>query len=395
MKQGIVVLVALCAQILCSDGFSTPVTMPSKLIIPTATRSAGSKQARSPTALHVWWFGGTESGETTLDGDSCELVAVRIDRTSSNSRKIAGSISIEAPLRDVWAVLSDYNRLATHVPNLVESRIVSTQSKGKAGDGSFRCKLYQKGAQKIVGFEFGASVTMAMTERIVASAETQEERVIGFECVDSFFFSEFDGEWRATEQIGENGELETSLSYTVDVRPKGPVPVAALEWRIREDVPTNLRAVKKASMGLGPLGVLDSFSKKSLAPASGSKAPEKAQSSRSVVTLKTKPPPPRTETNAIRRAAVRYQTTAPNRRGLKKQTGQATKKTPEPVPAMARAARTVDSMRKRSTFKVTWDADETMAAYLREKVRCFDRITPASEESRRHRGDGAPWMPLP
>jgi hypothetical protein len=38
------------------------------------------------------------------------------------------------------------------------------------------------------------------------------------------------------------------VSYSVDVKPRGPVPVAALEWRIREDVPTNLRAVKKASM---------------------------------------------------------------------------------------------------------------------------------------------------
>ena len=46
-----------------------------------------------------------------------------------------------------------------------------------------------------------------------------------------------------------------TVSYTVEVRPKGPVPVAALEWRIQEDVPTNLRAVKKASMEVGAEGV--------------------------------------------------------------------------------------------------------------------------------------------
>merc|ERR1711862_991723 len=39
-------------------------------------------------------------------------------------------------------------------------------------------------------------------------------------------------------------------------RPKGPVPVVALEWRIREDVPTNLRAVKKAAIDVGKEGVL-------------------------------------------------------------------------------------------------------------------------------------------
>jgi len=33
----------------------------------------------------------------------------------------------------------------------------------------------------------------------------------------------------------------------VTVKPKGPVPVAAIEWRIREDVPTNLRVSSSSS----------------------------------------------------------------------------------------------------------------------------------------------------
>ena len=34
------------------------------------------------------------------------------------------------------------------------------------------------------------------------------------------------------------------MYYVVDFIPRGPVPVAALEWRIKEDVPTNMKAVK-------------------------------------------------------------------------------------------------------------------------------------------------------
>lgn len=41
------------------------------------------------------------------------------------------------------------------------------------------------------------------------------------------------------------------LEYTVLVRPKGPVPILALEWRIREDVPVNLLAVKETVERLG------------------------------------------------------------------------------------------------------------------------------------------------
>lgn len=253
-----------------SDAFLTPQRSSSAFLDATHTYANTNSPTRKhqiqhpprqPTSLSVWWFGGTEEKESMDDNsDSCELVAVRIEKSSPNSRKIAGDITVAAPLEDVWAILTDYNQLATHVPNLVESKIVSGGNRGSPGDGQYQCRLYQKGAQKIIGFEFGADVTMDMTERIsVGPPEAPsfpEQRKIAFKCVDSFFFSEFDGEWSASELTGENGEAFTTLSYVVDVRPKGPVPVAALEWRIREDVPTNLRAVKRASMTVGQAGVL-------------------------------------------------------------------------------------------------------------------------------------------
>jgi hypothetical protein len=71
--------------------------------------------------------------------------------------------------------------------------------------------LYQKGAQKIVGVEFGASVALAMKESIICASFERSgmqdsmmfpaERGIGFTCIDSFFFSEFDGEWRLVETM--------------------------------------------------------------------------------------------------------------------------------------------------------------------------------------------------
>jgi hypothetical protein len=208
------------------------------------------------TSLNVWWFGGTENTEPSGNDESCELVAVRIEKTSANSRRIAGEISVPATIDEVWSILTDYDRLSIHVPNLMESKILQRQSQGRNGDGTFQCRLFQKGAQKIIGFDFSASVTMDMTEQILTAADKVSKtgsplpqgRKIGFKCVDSQFFSNFDGDWVVKEQIGPNGEVETVCAYSVDVRPKGPVPVAALEWRIREDVPTNLRAVKAAAI---------------------------------------------------------------------------------------------------------------------------------------------------
>lgn len=116
-------------------------------------------QSVASTALNVWWFGGSsEMSETSTSGEVCELVAVRIDKTSPNSRRIAGEIVVNTPLMDVWAILTDYDNLSVHVPNLVASKRIR-DSGGEGGDGTHKCRLYQRGAQKIVGFEFGADVT--------------------------------------------------------------------------------------------------------------------------------------------------------------------------------------------------------------------------------------------
>merc|ERR1711865_1095563 len=112
---------------------------------------------------------------------------------------------------------------------------------------------------------------------------------------DSQFFSKFDGSWTVQEQISTTGEKEVLCSYDVLVRPKGPVPVAALEWRIREDVPTNLRAVKKAATEVGLEGVMASRKQNSRR-----RLRSKSTASASSTSSKTQ-----TQTNAIRRATVR------------------------------------------------------------------------------------------
>jgi len=173
------------------------------------------------------------------------------------------------PIDTIWNILTDYDNLSVHVPNLVESKVISTRGTSTSP------RVYQRGAQRIFGFEFGADVTMDMMEHVhllssssstaattaVDDEGTSKQCVIDFKCVDSQFFSEFDGSWIVEEYKDEDGVSPSSSSssspdgsapitmvrYIVDVRPKGPVPVAALEWRIKEDVPVNILAVSKAA----------------------------------------------------------------------------------------------------------------------------------------------------
>lgn len=98
--------------------------------------------------------------------------------------------------------------------------------------------------QKILGFEFSASVVLAMKE--------VDGKVIEFDMVESRDFKVFMGKW-IVGKVGA-GEVDgsigcrwkgTRLVYEVMVAPKGLVPVKALEWRIGEDVPGNLKALKR------------------------------------------------------------------------------------------------------------------------------------------------------
>eukprot|EP00985_Skeletonema_marinoi_P018361 scaffold10238_cov142-Skeletonema_marinoi.AAC.3 len=194
-----------------------------------------------------------------------ENVLVGIERTSPNSRRISGEMIMNIPVDIIWNILTDYDNLSVHVPNLVESRVISTRGTSSSP------RVYQRGAQRIFGFEFGADVTMDMMEHVhlltsstvtaAVDEGTSKQCVIDFKCVDSQFFSEFDGSWIVEEykdDVGvspssssssssDGGAPITMVRYVVDVRPKGPVPVAALEWRIKEDVPVNILAVSKAA----------------------------------------------------------------------------------------------------------------------------------------------------
>lgn len=351
----------------------------------TTSSSSITTKKNSSTELNVRWFGGGSQEDSNND----ERLGVKIERTSANSRRIAGEIIVSRSIDDVWAILTDYDNLAIHVPNLVESNIIGpklSNNNSVQGDGNYKCKLYQKGAQKIVGFEFGASVTMEMTENIRMSnvvmprvlnlgnekkVQAGEQRRIYFKCVDSQFFSEFDGEWKVSWTVDPDDafELATKVEYVVEVRPKGPVPVQALEWRIREDVPTNLRAVKAASLDLGKEGVLALREKLNQTPTRQVNVPSAITTNSSsqndyrstpASIQPTRTYARRTQTQG-RKLAVAASNTRQNVGNLMNRAASASKS------AMDVVAASQQPSRRLAPVRVQWYDDETMATYLDEE----------------------------
>ena len=193
---------------------------------------------------------------------------------------------MNSPIQDVWSIITDYNQLAVHVPNLVKSYVIPSERSSSSSSSSSaysdstttftsnnnnnnnnfgiskikspKVRIFQEGAQKIVGFDFRASLTMDMTEEIENEGRAMaEKKTLYFKLAESGMFSSFDGNW-SIRYHSRNREFDvisrefvfrykTMLTYSVLVKPKGPVPVIALEWRIKEDVPVNLIAMKVAA----------------------------------------------------------------------------------------------------------------------------------------------------
>ncbi|KAJ8905972.1 hypothetical protein NDN08_002473 [Rhodosorus marinus] len=165
-------------------------------------------------------------------GQNGRALKVDIQRPAANKRKISSSIIIQEPTSVVWKVLTDYNRLAEFIPNLAISRRRFHPNGG--------IRIEQCGVQSILGFEFKASVVLDMVE----VNKNKMDREIRFEMHDSRDFKEFSGKWSLKNVNNGN---DTQLSYEVCIVPKGLVPVNLVEWRIKEDVPVNLRSVKSKS----------------------------------------------------------------------------------------------------------------------------------------------------
>lgn len=100
--------------------------------------------------------------------------------------------------------------------------------------------MQQCGVQKILGFEFKAAVTMDMVE---VTPGDSSSRAIDFSLVESRDFQVFEGSWLMEASPDDPGK--TALQYRVTIVPRGIVPVKAIEWRIGEDIPGNMDAVKR------------------------------------------------------------------------------------------------------------------------------------------------------
>ncbi|XP_061346853.1 uncharacterized protein LOC133292461 [Gastrolobium bilobum] len=140
-------------------------------------------------------------------------------------RCVVASMTVKAPVRDVWNVLSSYETLPEIVPNLAISKILSRDNN--------KVRILQEGCKGLLYMVLHARVVLDLCEYL--------EQEISFEQVEGDFDS-FQGKW-IFEQLGNH---HTLLKYTVEskMRKDTFLSEAIMEEVIYEDLPSNLCAIR-------------------------------------------------------------------------------------------------------------------------------------------------------
>ncbi|EPS70619.1 hypothetical protein M569_04139, partial [Genlisea aurea] len=154
-------------------------------------------------------------------------VKCAVEVISWRERRIRASISVNADVRCVWNSLTDYERLADFIPNLVSSRTIPCPYPG-------RIWLEQRGLQTALYWHIEARVVLDLKEHLISEGD----RELHFSMVDGDF-NKFQGKW----SVKSTTQITTTLAYEVNVIPRFNFPAIFLERIITSDLPVNLQAI--------------------------------------------------------------------------------------------------------------------------------------------------------
>eukprot|EP00249_Psilotum_nudum_P020846 c27871_g1_i2 orf=79-2469(+) len=168
------------------------------------------------------------SHEGLLHTEYNREVNCQVEIVSWRERRIKASILVKTTEDRIWRVLTDYERLAEFIPNLVWSERIHCPHPG-------RIWLFQRGMQRTMYWHIEAYVVLEL-EEVPNSGNGKELR---FSMVDGDF-KHYEGKWYL--RPGPRPDL-TVLHYEVNVIPRLFFPAAFVQRVIQSDLPVNLHAL--------------------------------------------------------------------------------------------------------------------------------------------------------
>mmetsp|Transcript_8333 Transcript_8333/g.8305 ORF Transcript_8333/g.8305 Transcript_8333/m.8305 type:complete len:388 (+) Transcript_8333:299-1462(+) len=205
---------------------------------------------------------------------------VYVEMSPSNSRRIYTGVDIMSNIDSIWEVLTAFDKLQEVVPSLVKNEVVSLTGNGGA-------RLSQVGGAKVLpGVTFTAKMVLdvniykedtPMPDTMLAVSTpdlilSEDVRAYGknlplkrgvfprpysltaYPCRDITMqnvvgegdFEHYQGVWRMQKlpNCAPDGGNAARLTYAVEIKPKGILPVKLIEGRIASDLKANMGAIR-------------------------------------------------------------------------------------------------------------------------------------------------------
>lgn len=148
-----------------------------------------------------------------------------------HSRSILAEVSVQASVDQVWRVLTDYDKLADFVPNLLACERMSCPNSG-------RIRLRQRGCSQSVFLRLEAQAVLELQE----VHKPMNRRELRFVAVEGDF-EEYSGKW--TVEADPMASLSTLLRYEITIVPKLSIPSALVSCIVKAGLPANIMALAK------------------------------------------------------------------------------------------------------------------------------------------------------
>ena len=142
-------------------------------------------------------------------------------KTGLSGVKVEASQVLQTDARTLWGPLTDYNRLATFIPDMVSSRLISAPGAPK----------------RVEQIADAGMFAFVMPDQVVLAMEETPNNLIRFRAVTGKLIS-MSGEWHI---VGDKAPV--TLIYRANIIPISPIPPLGSGFFVEDEVRTRFEAV--------------------------------------------------------------------------------------------------------------------------------------------------------
>lgn len=162
--------------------------------------------------------------DDTMDPELLKTIRVSIQQQKGTKRRVEIQMDLSHPIEQVWHLITDYDRLAHFIPNLVLCRQIGQTETAK--------HLELVGSCQILNLWFSLRLFLEAIESPPYQIDTHL----------------MEGDLRsyvAKWQLEPNPDGSTTLFYQAEIVPKPGIPVALLERQMQRLLPVNFLAISQ------------------------------------------------------------------------------------------------------------------------------------------------------